>query len=324
MRWNVINPRDLFRNGRLPGFCAGSLICFFLWTPCVGFSSDLNGSPGLPGDPAAAGDKNPAGDRSGPTLLLSYSQETFKENPISSFAYFVPLISLTQVDRQTSAGNEQHIGMISYERKVKSKSFHLTCEFEILGNGFHKNTFEPAGMMAMFIEEMKEDETLTNMLDYIQFEGEGFVRIEVKGKNTGSTQTVTEIHMQFNAKGRKSPVTIGLYDVPSQDGRYLYENRSNQAVARVNSLIFKKTEKDPRMGIKVASISKSAEAEGFWAGIKGAIANLFIRPPKVDPLGNQTMLDFGYALLKQSPAFTFPEAKNIRENQMAGADPIQK
>jgi len=46
------------------------------------------------------------------------------------------------------------------------------------------------------------------------------------------------------------------------------------------------------------------------------IANFFIKPLEVDRLGNDTMLDFGYALLKQKPEFTFPKAKNIKENKI--------
>jgi nucleoside 2-deoxyribosyltransferase len=40
---------------------------------------------------------------------------------------------------------------------------------------------------------------------------------------------------------------------------------------------------------------------------------LFIKPTKVDKLGNTTMLEFGYALLQKKPTFTFPKAKNIKE-----------
>ena len=78
------------------------------------------------------------------------------------------------------------------------------------------------------------------------------------------------------------------------------------------------------MGIKVASISDKADTDGFWASIKGTIANLFIKPPKVDKLGNDTMLDFGHALLKQQSEFTFPKAKNIKENKIVEIIPIQK
>jgi hypothetical protein len=320
----VVNPYVFLRNNRLIALFAAAFSCIFLLTPCAGLSSDLNGGISVHSVPSAADCNNPANDSSGPTVLLSYSKKTFKENPISSFMYFVPLISPTGVDRQTSANNTQQVGIITYERKVTSKSFSVVCEFEILGKGFHKNTFDPAGMMALFIDELEEGETLTNMLDYIKFEGEGFGRIEVKGTIAGSAQTVTEMNMQFNTKGRKSPVTIGLYDVEPKGGQYRYENRSNEVVARVNSLLFKKSEKDPRMGIKVASISKSPDSNGFWASIKGAIANLLIRPPKVDKLGNDTMLDFGYAMLKKKSEFTFPKAKNIRETRVAAIDPTKK
>jgi hypothetical protein len=324
MYFYAINPGVFLRNNRLIILFAAVFTCVYLLTPCVGLSIDPNGGIKLYREASPVDYNDPSEDSSGYTVLLSYSKETFKENPISSFAYFIPLISPTAVDRETSANNEQQIGIISYQRNITSKSFSVICEFEMQGTGFHRNTFDPAGMMALFMGERKEGEILTNMLDYIQFEGEGFGRIEVKGVVNGSAQDVTEMNMQFNAKGRKSPVTIGLYDVKPKDRQYRYENRSNAAVARVNSLVFKKSEKDPRMGIKVASISKSPDSEGFWGGIKGAIANLFIRPPKVDKLGNDTMLEFGYALLKQKPEFTFPKAKNIMENRIIAMEPAKK
>jgi len=67
--------------------------------------------------------------------------------------------------------------------------------------------------------------------------------------------------------------------------------------------------------MKLASINKTEESDSHWGSIKGLIANLFISPTEVDKLGNETMLDFGYALLKQKPAFTFPKAKNLKEKQ---------
>jgi hypothetical protein len=70
------------------------------------------------------------------------------------------------------------------------------------------------------------------------------------------------------------------------------------------------------MGIKVASITGQSESDSFFSTIKGAIANLFISPPKVTKLGNEIMLDFGHALLEQKSAFTFPKVKNIKENRM--------
>ena len=324
MYFYVTHPYGLLKNSRLLALFAAFFICTYLLMPCIGLSIDPNGGINLHCEPSLADGSNPANDNSGPTVLLSYSKETFKENPISSFAYFIPLISPTGVDRETSTHNTQQVGIITYERKITSKSFSVICEFEILGTGFHKNTFDPAGMIEMFIDEIEEGEALTNMLDYIQFEGEGRGRIEAKGVADGSTQVVTEVNMQFNAKGRKSPVTIGLYDVKPKDGQYQYENRFNQSVARVNSLVFKKSDTAPRMGIKVASISRGTDPEGFWASIRGVIANLLIRPPRIDKLGNDTMLDFGYAFLQKKNEFTFPNAKNIRENRVVVMDPAKK
>jgi hypothetical protein len=281
----------------------------------LGLSSDPNNpAGGLGSEPAA--DIN---DANGPTVALSYSRRTFKKNPISSFMYFIPLISTTFVDRETSANNEQQVGIVSYERNITSKYFYVTCEFEILGKGFHKNTFDPAGMIARTVGDLKQGETLTHTLDYIKFEGEGFGRIEVKGIMTGTTPTVTEVDIRFNARDQKSPVTIGLYSVKPQNGQYKYENRYNEIIARVDTLTFKKSE-TPKMGIDIASIHNKMEDEGYWSTIKGVIANFFIHPPRVTNLGNDTMLNFGYALLRQKPAFTFPRAKNLRENKRVVID----
>jgi hypothetical protein len=293
-----------------------------LLTPCVVLSSDPNSQ--MSGSKSLADSNDAAEDVNGPTMIMSYSKKEFVKNPIESFMYFVPLIAPTLVDNISSVNNTQHVGIISYEKKVTSKSFYLACDFEILGSGFHMNTFDSAGMIAAHTDELKKGKSLTNMLDYIKFDGEGFGRIEVKGTMTGSTLTVTEVAMQFNSRGHKSPVTIGLYDIKPKDGQYKYENSSNQKVARVNSLIFKKTEKTPRMGIKLASIAKKSKPAGFFGSIKGALANLFITPPKVTKLGNNTMLEFGDALLQKKAAFTFPKAKNIKESKIVGIANIQK
>ena len=313
MHLYLINPRVLLRNDRLIALFAVIFICIFILTPCAVLSSDPNGQ--MSSSESLADGNDAAKDSNGPTMIMSYSKKEFVKNPIESFMYFVPLIAPTLVDNISSVNNEQQVGIISYEKTVTSNSFYLACEFEVLGSGFHMNTFEPAGMIAAHIDELKKGESLTDMLDYIKFDGEGFGCIEVKGTMTGSALTVTEVAMQFNARGHKSPVTVGLYDIKPKDGQYKYENRSNLIVARVNSLVFKKTEKSPRMGIIVASISDAEESEGFISSIKGCIANLFITPPKVTKFGNTTMLEFGDALLQKKTAFTFPKAKNIKESR---------
>lgn len=312
----------LLRNNRLIALFVVTFICIFLLTPYVVLSSAPNSQ--MSSSESLADGNDAAKDSNGPTMIMSYSKKEYVKNPIESFMYFVPLIAPTLVDNISSVNNEQQVGIISYEKIVTSKSFYLTCEFEILGSGFNMNTFDYAGMIAAHTDELKKGEPLTDMLDYIKFNGEGFGCIEVKGTLTGSTPTVTEVDMQFNARGHKSPVTIGLYDIKPKDGQYKYENRSNRIVARVNSLVFKKTENTPRMGIIVASISDAEESESFVSCIKGCIANLFITPPNVDKLGNTTMLEFGDALLQKKAEFTFPKAKNIKESKIAGIYHIQK
>jgi hypothetical protein len=184
----------------------GLWICLNLLVVCILFFSV---GVGTSADTKSVADGNTLAEGgSGPTVLLTYSRETFEGNPISSFMYFVPLISPTLVDRQTSPKNTQRVGIFTYEKKMASKFFSVTCEFEMLGQGLHKNTFDSEEMMALFIGELEEGETLTNMLDYIEFKGEGFGRLEITGTITGSVETVTEIDLRFNARDHKSPVTI--------------------------------------------------------------------------------------------------------------------
>jgi hypothetical protein len=308
---------------RLIALFTAAGVCLLGLTSCVKSGSD-HGGTGIPAY-AFPGDANSvAPDGQGPTLLLSYSKETFKPNPIGSFMYFVPLIAPTLVDSISSADNSQQVGFTSYQRTVTSKSFDVVCEFEILGTGFHENTFDPAGMIAAHTDGLKKGKVATNLLDYIKFEGDCYGVIKVKGEVAESVMTVTEVEMQFNARGHQSPVTIGLYDVPARDGQYRYENRTNQAVARVNTLVFKKSEEDPRMEIKVASVGESPDVGGFWANLKGAIANLLIKPIKVEKIGNDTMLQFGYALAKQESTFTFPRARNIKESKIVPISPAKE
>ena len=317
MRSFAVNQCILLKNNRLINLFFLTLIFIFLLPPCVGISSDPNSPINENSRTVLAGGNNAVKGSTGPTMIMRYSKEKSVKNPIASFAYFVPLIAPTLVDNISSVNNKQQVAIVSYKITSDVKSFHVSCEFEILGDGFHMNTFDPAGMIAAQTDVFKKGQAMTNMLDYIKFDGNGFGIIEVKGAINGSAKVVTGVNVKFNARGGKSPVTIGLYDIEPKDGEYKYENRSNQLVARVNTLSFKKTENaNPRMGIKVASISNKAESGGFLSSLKGKIANLLIKPPKVDKLGNTTMLEFGYALLQKNTAFTFPLAKNIKESRV--------
>lgn len=285
-------------------------VCLFPWgIPAANAQDETN--------VAAAADVNDSReDETGPTIKLNYTRETFEHNPISSFMYFVPLISRTPVDRQTSADNEQEVGIVSYDEKVGRSSFVVTCTFEIRGTGFHKNTFDPAAMIADHDSSVARNQPLESVLDYVNFEGEGLGEIEVRGTIDGASRTVTNVDLRFNVGGKTSPVTIGLYDLAPVDGKYEYDNRTNQIVARVNTLSFTRTDAEPTMGIKVATIRKPGGGEGFFARIKGVIANLGITPPKIEPLGNETMMRLGLALVNQDPEFTFPVAKNLEKDQV--------
>ena len=323
MKLYPINQRLLLRSISLIALFAFTLVSIFLFTHCVGSNSDSNGGISVQSKQSVADGNNIVADGNGPTFIMSYRKEKFVKNPIESFMYFVPLIAPTLVDNISSANNDQQVGIISYEKNVDTDSFQVACEFEILGKGFHMNTFDPNGMIEAHTVDLEKGETLKHMLDYIKIEGDGYGIVQVKGQLMGSTRTVTEVDMQFNAKGHKSPVTIGLYDIKPKNGEYKYKNRSNEEVARVNALIFKKTEQTPRMGITIASITKKNASAGLWGKIKGAIANMFIEPLKVTKLGNNTMLEFGEALFQKKATFTFPKATNIKENKVVEIDNAQ-
>ena len=314
----VMNPGMILINRHISDFFAVTVVCVLLLMAGLGATSSLTGSE------PAADVNNIAEDCNGPTVMLDFSRDGLKKNPLASFMYFVPLISPILIERETSADNRQQVGIISYRKKVDSKSFYVSCEFKISGKGFHRNIFDPSGMIARNIPDVKEGEPLTDMLDYIKFEGEGLGRIVVKGTIAGSVETVTGIDMHFSATDQKSPVTIGLYSVSPENGQYNYENRYDELVVRVSTLAFKKSESSPRMGIKVASVNKKTRPDSWWGDIKGIIANFFIKPVEVDKHGNDTMLNFGYALLKEKSTFTFPKAKNIRETGTVATNDKQR
>ena len=118
--------------------------------------------------------------------------------------------------------------------------------------------------------------------------------------------------VHFNGRGKTSPVTVGLYSVKSVNGEYKYENKYNEIVARVNTLTFSKSTDKPLMGIIVSAVYAEGGKPDFWGNLKGALANLLIKPLEIDKLGNDTMLDFGCALFNDKETFTFPKAKNLR------------
>lgn len=288
------------------------MICMFLCFSIVTAGSCYSKTPSE--TPAKQEDSNSISDStalSGPTVILKCDKDVLK-NPTPNFMYFVPLISPTLVYSETSKGNEQMSGLISCVRKSNSKSFRVSGEFQMQGSGSHNNKFDPAGMIARNTGGLKKDEALKNILGYIKFEGEGYGRIEIKGKLEGEKATATEVKVYFNGRGKNSPVTVGIYSVKPVNGEYKYANQYNAMVARVNTLTFNKSTDKPRMNIVISSLYDEGGKPGFWGNLKGGLANLFIKPLEIDKLGNDTMLDFGCALFEEKETFTFPKAKNLK------------
>lgn len=301
---------------RLSGLAAPFCICALLLSTGIALGADSNNTNQL------ATDTNGV---NGPTVQLSYDIRSAKFNPSSAFMYFVPLISPTRVDLETDADNNQVTGVISFEKNITSKSFYVNCEFEMKGGGFFKNIFNPEDVINIINKEGQDpNEPMTNALEYIMFKGEGFGRIEIRGTINGSKEIVTEVDVHFNARGHKSPVTIGLYDIKSRNGKFKYEDKYNEKIARISMLSFKKTDGDPRMGVEVDSIYKANNSNSYIGKIKAFIANFFLNPPKISKIGNETMLNFGLALLNKQSSFTFPRATNIRDYRKVTEDNISK
>jgi hypothetical protein len=248
----------------------------------------------------------------GPTIHLIDGPNAI-HNPAPNLMYFVPLISPTLVESICSKDNQQVAQILSLQRNFKKKDFRLVCEFGLQGSGSFTNAYEPNSMIAYWIPLNKPGKPMTNLLDFIKLEGTGFGSVEVTGKTVNGQREVATVRVHFNARGAKSPVSIGLYNLSPQNGQFEYANRSNRLVARVNNLTFRKTDPDtkPTMLIEVASVVGAEEKEGFWGNLKGALANLFIPPVVVDKDGNDAMIQFGTALVNGKTSFTFPKAKNL-------------
>jgi hypothetical protein len=234
----------------------------------------------------------------GPTIHLTEGPSAIL-NPAANLMYLVPLVSPTLVENLSSKDNRQLSKVLSMKRNFNKNDFRVVCEFDLQGSGSFTNTYEPNSLIAFWLPTNKPGKPMTNLLDYIKLEGSGFGSVEVTGRTVKGQKEVTTVRIHFNGRGCKSPVSIGMYDLPFQNGRYDYANRCQQLIARVNNLTFRKTDPDtkPTMLVEVASVVGAEEKEGFWGNFKGALANLFIPPVEVDRAGNDAMIQFGTALV---------------------------
>jgi len=256
-------------------------------------------------------EKAPAGK--GPMVYLCCKDTNGETNPINEFMYFVPLISPVEVTNQKSENNHQIGYVTSCNRRTKNNSFSTSCEFRMEGQGTNLNDFDKKGMILRNERNAKKGQSIKNILDYIKFNGEGYGRIDIQGDIKNGVKTVKKVEVYFNSQGHKSPVYVGLYSIKPKHNKYLYENRTDVKVARVNVLTFSSEGEVPRMDIKVDGVGKDEESLGFIEGIVGAIANLIIAPMEITEIGNDEMLKLGMALYEDKPTFTFPKAENLVE-----------
>jgi hypothetical protein len=285
------------------GACfAARLCCLLALVQCCGVSRAAAPALTAPSLPEAIG----------PTLRLDHEHGLAGDNTVADFMYFVALISPEPVVAEAQPGANHRVRVLSPTRRQREENFLVTCEFEFVGQGFQKNTFDYSGEVRRHEAELKRGGTLDKLLAAVDVEGTGRGTMEVEGRLNRGVQTVTEVRLRFNTHGCASPVSIALHDVGYHNGSF---EPVNELVAKVNTLTFQKKPGPPKMEVSVASIKPKDAGDGFWqnfkGGLKAKVANWFIPPLDVDPRGHKAMLDFGLALASQSATFTFPCATNL-------------
>lgn len=264
---------------------------------------------------SAADIKNPSASPAigtGPTLRLGYGPDVSGDNSTASFLYFVRLISPEPVSTLTSPGSTQMARVVSARRSFGRDSFAVKCDFEITGQGFQENHFDLGNIIRRHEARLKAGGVVRRQLNSITVAGAGSGRFEISGTVSNGVPVVMEVRLQFDVRGRVSPVLIELCDLRCRDGQFLHQD---EVEARVSSLTFRRQSGLPKMEVGVASVSAKGAGKSLWhsltGGVKGMVANLFIPPLLVQPIGNQAMLDFGQALVAGESSFTFPLARNL-------------
>jgi len=259
-----------------------------------------------------------AAPATGPTLQLDYGFGKPRNNPVSRFMYFVPLISPELVSVFTNAGNTQCARVLAVNCRTNGMTFFAACEFRFTGTGSQQNVFDHTQNIQRHLPELKKGSPLKRQLASINVTGVGSGSVEIEGTFTNGQQTVNLVRMRFNRRGQVSPVTINLEDIVYRNGAVQLEN---QMVARVNTLTFRRAPGTPKMEITLASLKRKDAGNGLWqnfvGSLKGVTVNLFIPPLTVEPEGQQAMLDFGLALATEKPTFTFPPATRLKGTALA-------
>ncbi len=255
----------------------------------------------------------------GPTIPLRSGTNANDARPVADFMYFVPLISTVPVASLVSPGNTQVLRVMSCKRSYSGNSFTAICELEVDGDGKQQSLFNIASIAHHNKKRLQDGKPLAHQLRSIDVRGPGLFKVEVEGQSVNNVLTVNQVRLQFNAHGRVSPIWIDLCDIVGAAGGDFA--RANEKVARVNALTFERKPGPATMKVSVASVKNKDSGDNFWANFKGRIegatVNLFIPPLRIETIGNQTMLDFGAALISGAQSFTFPKARNLRPSLSA-------
>lgn len=248
----------------------------------------------------------------GPTLQIEYTEKG-QGNNVDAFMYFIPLIMPTTVDVYTDPNTTLNARIISRTSEETATEFTTTCFFQVCGKGVYEAMAEPNEIIAFSSKGEHKDKILRNLLRSIRVDGPMRGSLVVSGSIKDNRRQVDTLDIRFDLDG-KSPVAVHLFEIKPIDGAYHYENRCNEQIARINALTFTRGKTPPLMDAEVSSIAKAEENEGFLASLKAMVANWFLPPVQITPIGNQTMMDFGTALDLTQTAFTFPHAENLRQN----------
>jgi hypothetical protein len=252
-------------------------------------------------------------ETNGPTIPLLAPVKGEAGRPVADFMYFVPLISPVPVASLVSPGNSQVMRVLSTKRSNSGTAFTATCELEVEGDGKQQSLFDVKSTAHRHEKQLEDGQTLPHQLKAIDVRGAGVFLVEVEGQSQNNVLTVTEVRLHFNAHGHVSPVWINLCDIVSVGGNY---TSTNEKVARVNTLTFQRRAGPPMMKVGISSVKNKDAGDNFWQNFKGRLAgatvNMFIPPLRIEKIGNQTMLDFGAALISGAKTFTFPKARNLR------------
>ena len=250
---------------------------------------------------------------SGPVLKLDYAGRPGNDVRIADFLYFVALISPEPMTISESPTNTLGVRATAIRQESGKDRFSMSLAFDVSGQGFRHYAIDQSDLLRSQSRRLAAGKTLERQLDYIRYEGAGTGWLEVEGRIEGGVKTVTVVRLRFNDGDGGSPLTIGLKDVRSVDGALKSEN---ELVARVNILEFTRGGTPPRMGVHVGSVKRRDAGNNLFQNFKGhfigMVANMLIPPIEIQQIGNDTMLNFGQALLNRDATFTFPAAENLK------------